>query len=757
MILNRHLSPDQSPKALNDMKTLNTLSLPEIKKASRDLVNVLLRGEKEKIKQKLKLNYYPHDISYLKDKTLSKTASNSLPSFLYTDIKDIYTKVYNVHDIDLNFLSPENTKKNKQSSINFIEQILTTPKPALEFQNKFQITAPTGRQETMNLDAWVNLMDQKYIQKFKDLLVGKGDINRNKVLEAWKAIYVTGIKEIQRQVTVTCKERGNLLEKIAGWHDQIYEFNNARTEIEINRRTEIHLKEMNDLRALYCKELAYYQVNNQSLDKEASDLKHLNHQLQLKIHQLERQIEDFKRNDKIGIKSGTKLNTLKYNPNNFDEFIPVEQEKNFNVPVVEKLSQEIEVKLKKLQNIKGDIKKKKNSLKDIEIDVIDKQCLLATVNFEIELKQNTIRPIAKYSPKNLSSLLKEKTPFRHSPRLKTDNELNNSQKFFKNLLQKPKNKLIQKGKILQDHIFQSLTVIYNRAIIQIDLFSEKFDFQYLVYKQFVKPENNRKTEKSLKTFISGCLKYSEFKRISVFLRHLNLGDFIDKKNLSLKTFQLYLSAYFYMQNSDIGILTHSGNVNPIQYYPLSRALSCLRDLKPLFQNKTYIEIESFLNTIRIQDPKQINPQGLIELEAFLEKICEENEVIYTDISQNCAQLLCAVSDQGIVPKDLFTSLIFAISPEKIFSDGDKELLESFSEVKPSNVIDLCVKNNILSTEDISTYLGDLNDLSENLGKELLLTQLPSVIGPPYKWMLENIENIKIKFALVWWKLFNNIS
>ena len=59
---------------------------------------------------------------------------------------------------------------------------------------------------------------------------------------------------------------------------------------------------------------------------------------------------------------------------------------------------------------------------------------------------------------------------------------------------------------------------------------EAHNLRFLVYKQFVKTENRKKNQTKLKNFLGSCLKFVEFKRISVFFRLIGLCQ--DKTNPS---------------------------------------------------------------------------------------------------------------------------------------------------------------------------------------------------------------------------------
>ena len=459
------------------------------------------------------------------------------------------------------------------------------------------------------------------------------------------------------------------MQTIISGYDQLFELSSAKIEIELHRQSELYSKEMSENRTLYAKQLAYFQVKIDILEKEKADLRYISGQNIIKIRELERFIDEMRKSDKSNMRGGMKINTLKHTQLTFENTKENNTDITSTQTIPDKLIEDITNKLKKLHDIKAKINEKKEILKEIELEISDKQCNLATVAFEIELTHNLIKPIAKYIPKvNLNFGIinnKEKKNIQNAIKdNKNEDDYIPCHNFFKYLAEKSKDRLIHKGKISQDHIFQSISVIYNRAIVQVNIASEGFDFQYLVYKQFVRNDNKAKSEKSLKVFLGGCLRYSEFRRVSVLLRFLSLGALISKHNFSSNTLQVYLSLFFFMQNSKIGLLMHKDTKNPIQYYPLSRILSCIKELKALFPEKIKTIIELYISKATIADPKQINPQGLIELEGFFEIVSETHENIYQGIAINCEKLFKTVTEKLILSIEQFKKILLVINPSE---------------------------------------------------------------------------------------------
>ena len=345
-------------------------------------------------------------------------------------------------------------------------------------------------------------------------------------------MYITAINEIERQISVQCNERGSLLRQIFEGYEEINEFCYKRHKFDLTQQRENHAKEMSESRMIFAKQLAFAQVKIESLEKEKNELIHKNGLLMNNIKEQGRLIDELKKNDKPNIRLGVKFNTFKQTLKNVEENKENFENNETFQPISEKLVKDLQKKLETLQELKKSIKIKKEELNDLEIEINDNKCDLSTINFEIELKQTLAYPIAKYTPKAFFSITGPKSKKSFGFPIVKIEESETYSKFFKNLSEKSKSKLVSKGKVSQDHIFQSISVIYHRAIVQVNLVSEVPDFQCLIYKQFCKNENRSKGEKALKVFIGGCLKFSEFRRVSVFLRFLQLGEFVNKPNFS---------------------------------------------------------------------------------------------------------------------------------------------------------------------------------------------------------------------------------
>ncbi|OMJ67595.1 hypothetical protein SteCoe_35192 [Stentor coeruleus] len=639
----------RSKHQLSLKKSSSTFSLPLLKNPNQEKIDNLLSTDREKFQKKINSNYYPHNISYLKEQSQHPHSQGSIPSILPTEIVDIYNKIYSTHEKTFEFLRSQKIKRPKSPQLSLIEKVL---EPEKNNENDVlahvQMTAPTSRQEAVNLKIWFEMMENKYCQLFRELIGGKADVDREKVMKAWKAVYLMGFQEVERQIAVQCTERGQVLSRIISGYDKLYEYTYIKSSVDLQKNIEHYSKEMSEIRISHAKQMAFLQVKIESLEKEKATLRYNQGQSLIKIRELERIIDEMHKSEKSTLRGGTKNSTFKHQNTSNEESPIAEQEQVKILDINEKLVKDIDKKLEKLADVKKKLKDKIEKLKDVNIELSDKQCDLAKLNFETELRQvgfgefrdignkeerakkidlDTIK-VTKFTPKGFFSLKTPRGKKHETPAAKKRNDgLTDCQRFFTAILEKSKDRLENKTKVSQEHIFQSLNVIYHRAIIQIELAYEVQDLQHLVYKQFVKNDITQRGEKKLKNFIGGCLKLSDFRRVSVFLRLMNLGYFINCTNFSTKALQVYLSAMLYMENSQIGLLVHKNKASSMQYYPVSRALACLHELQSALSPEDKESLEKYVHYNNIKDPKNINPLGLIELEAFLEKIAEKTTIV----------------------------------------------------------------------------------------------------------------------------------
>ena len=209
-----------------------------------------------------------------------------------------------------------------------------------------------------------------------------------------------------------------------------------------------------------------------------------------------------------------------------------------------------------------------------------------------------------------------------------------------------------------------------------------------------------------------------------------------------------------MQNSSIGLLLFKDSANPIQYFPLSRALACFKDIQNILPLSSITKLETLTKSIAIPDPKQVNPLGMIELELFFENLLEEHEFLIKDIVSNCSELFKVVINNKL-NKDLFIKMTQKLTQKDFYESESENVIQTLNKVEEISLnyaIEIACKVCGFTSENILNYLDDLLNLSIIEAKNLILNKLALNTSEISAKLLENIEDIDIKHALVWMKI-----
>lgn len=754
-----YISTNRSPTDVHysqhTSKKSQTISLPSINKPQREQIDSFLSQDRDKIRQKLKENCFQKDISYLKESSKLNTykseyiqldsSQENLPSTLTEILSLIHPDQKLSHSI-LKLINSRQPTKHSD-----LKHLLKVSK------NDFSIHAspmnPSSRQVALNLKQWLEHTENKYVPILTELVNTPGFEEKHLAIKAWKSIYAVAYKEIIRQVTTHCSERGNLLQKAL---DETENLSKLEHKIYESQLADIEKKQENKLSEFiqpYLGELALLQSKVQRLEKEKEKWTKNKAEIIVKSKELINYLEVLR-------KFEDQVKHIKGKSKYFDSYVSffnsmaIEEMNDFSCGnVKDKLKDELNGILQKIFKNKQKLQKNLTTLKNLEDDIVDKESKLASLTFEIEVKENIARPKLKKNEKFLSlceSIItkKESSPL---PKFVFEDEKVVCEKFFKKLVAKSKDRLIKKSKVSTEHIFKSLGVIYNRCVTQINSnsVSASESFQLLLYKQFVKGENKKGSERILKNFLSGCLKICDFRRTSVFLRLLNFGGWIDKDDFSHKTFLLYLSLFLFMQNSPIGLIVYKDQVSPIQYYPYSRAVACLKEYKSVFSKKTVKNLKTQMEKQKINDPKQINPNGIIELELFFEVILQEHEKMLNEIIENLKVLFTPFGE--VIDKE-----IFVIGLNGVSGVDNKELIEKevekINEVFFEDCVDVACRVKAGTEEVVGGLIAEFRGLSEEDAKRLAKSKLMAAGTKIADLVVEEIEINPGKFGLLWMKI-----
>ena len=736
------------------MKSKITISLPALNKPQRDQIDALILSDREKTRLKLKEYHYKNDISHLRDKKADQIPQPPVQEPLPMNLNNIYKSVYPDSDLNLSpiiikYLSKKTLSSATKTSNPDIFNIEKSPIPSTN--------APTGRQEALNLKSWLELMEDRYLSRFTDLIKSKEGLDKEELLKVWKSIYMVGFREIERQVSVQCLERGQILEKITDGYVEIFDLFKANFDSEKERIIEGYEERIRDMARIYAEEISLMQGKIDSLEKAKETWRHSKGEIVVKVKELINYLEKLRKyEDKVKNSRGrvtyfTTYETFFNQIASNDENIPI------GTNVSEKLRDDISSQLQVLAGVHSEFNIRKKKLKEIEIEINDAECVLSTLKFEHEIKEGVIKSKRRIETKSHTSVQSPvmRKPLTPSIRAIPEDEILYCEKFFRVLIDKSKDRLTHKAKISQDHIFKSITVILNRAVVLINAVTghEYRNFRYLLYRQFVKSENRKKGEKILKNFLGGCLKFIEYKRVSVFLRLLGLGEWVSSSSFSIKSFLLYLSIFLFMQNSTVGLLLFKDSSSPIQYYPLSRSLSCLQDISPLFPKSSNLKLEVYSKNRAIPDPKQVNPLGIIELELLFEYILEEHERFIADVTKNCNEFF-KLGIENKLSKELFMRLVGSLKEDYSETEADiNKLIDlTVDEVSLDEGIEISCKFCTMTTEDMYRYLQELVKLKPAEAKALIRTKFILREDETIKLLIQNLDQIEIKHGLVWMKI-----
>jgi hypothetical protein len=190
-------------------------------------IKLLLQEDSKRLLEKLSQNPFTRDISHIQDKI--QQPKISLP-ILPTDLQTL-------KKLSESFNSPK--YKSKDSTENILQFNKKTKENELpETFERHMLGHPTGRQDIKELCTWFNSMLETY---------------RDADLETIELIYETCTKEIIRQVSVHCIERGELLQLLFTYQPEIYKKKQEIIFQDVANAKVDHEKKIQDLKLKYKK------------------------------------------------------------------------------------------------------------------------------------------------------------------------------------------------------------------------------------------------------------------------------------------------------------------------------------------------------------------------------------------------------------------------------------------------------------------------------------------------------------------------
>ena len=252
-----------SSLTFRDLKPLSKL---ELKSTSSNRVidtKLLFKSEQEKELAKFSLNIQSRDISYLRDKF---SHLPKLPAALPTDFQDLKQLYYSSDHFGMpisissqNITSSHTCKKKtciENALITHNSSVITTEDFNPDSFDRISLGNPTGRQDIKHLQTWLGLMKETLLDNLK---VGNETWTPD-LIEKAEIVFVMAGKEIIRQVSVHCIERGEVLKEILWFFSNLHRYQQTAFQKELQQIDK--MKHENEERLYkHTRQIAQYEIS----------------------------------------------------------------------------------------------------------------------------------------------------------------------------------------------------------------------------------------------------------------------------------------------------------------------------------------------------------------------------------------------------------------------------------------------------------------------------------------------------------------
>jgi len=252
-------------------------------------------------------------------------------------------------------------------------------------------------------------------------------------------------------------------------------------------------------------------------------------------------------------------------------------------------------------------------------------------------------------------------------------------------------------------------------------FATNFGFKKLAEQKFI-------------VFVLSIKKYLHIVRINLFARFMNLLD--GASNFTLDEFNKYLEALDFVNTSNLGFPMTNNENDSKQYTPFLRALEYTRMFS---ENKMpqdeYIDFKKEVENLKENDPKNLNRNGIIDVDRFISKVLAKYRVIMNRTKQFVVNAFKAADLDGNKYCSLkeFSIIYRNIEREKYDFDFVEAIFSEHADVKVEGEINLsfdkftvvCVEYGLFSDEQQDHFLGisgSKDGIREKLDK--LLSEWP---------------------------------
>lgn len=380
-------SPRQ--KSLN-RKLQFAISLPSINRPQREQIQSFFFEDKAKTKKKFQENSLSKDISHLKDTYNENISQDLSQKELPLTFTDILKQAYPECELDnqlMHIMNPRTYIIKESAPKVSLEGVINTA----DIPPVLVVPVPTGRQEVYNLKSWLDEAESKYGNLCTNLIKTNDKVDKSILFKAWQGIYKIAFKEIIRQVTVQCFERGILLQKILAGYEKVNSYYNTKTDnesININQKED---DKMNEALKIYSKQISQQQIHIERLEREKEKWFHDKAQILIKTIELIKHMEKLK-------KCEDQLKGVKGKSNYFESYAifidTIAKETDFEIhhsSVLDSLKEKIDEKIKKIAELKIKIKEMLRTIKELNEEINEKEYYMSSLSSKSKNRKEAIK------------------------------------------------------------------------------------------------------------------------------------------------------------------------------------------------------------------------------------------------------------------------------------------------------------------------------------------------------------------------------
>lgn len=290
------------------------------------------------------------------------------------------------------------------------------------------------------------------------------------------------------------------------------------------------------------------------------------------------------------------------------------------------------------------------------------------------------------------------------------------------ILMKIKDKKLTKFKNFMPikSVLKQINTLYNERISQAkeNAIIKEEEFFVFVYKWFFNNFGFRKiAEQKYIIFVLSVKKYLHIVRINLFARFMTLLQ--GPSNFNLDEFNRYLEGIEFIHNSTLGSPIVNNETDSKMYAPFLRGLEYLRNFADnKMATEEYIEFKREFEAIKESDPKNINRNGIVDIDLFMTKVLTKYRIICNRTKQFVVNAFKAADLDGNKYCSLkeFLMIYRNIEHEKYDEGFAENLFNEHADIKLQGEINLsfdkftvvCVEYGLFSDVQQDLFLGVQN-------------------------------------------------